>query len=110
MRRSPTPEGQRRADVTTATWPLGDERSATPPRRPLLLLGQDGVLQLLGNACLDDGLCRDLDGFAGRRVSAHARLPFLHDELDHARKDELTRALELLLSKLGQGVKEFARL
>ena len=49
---------------------------AGPESAARLLLRKDGVLQLLGDARLDDRLRGNLDCLARRRIAAHARLRF----------------------------------
>src|SRR5205085_6536708 len=51
------------------------------------------------NPRLHDGLRRNLDRFAGRRIAAHARLALLHHQLDHTRQDELAGALQFLFGE-----------
>ena len=73
-----------------------------------LLLGKNGVLQLLGDARLHHRLGRDLDGLAGGRVATHARLALLDHELHHARQHELAGPLQLFLRERGQLVEVLA--
>jgi hypothetical protein len=58
------------------------------PVVPPLLLGKNGVFQLLRDPGFDDGLGGNLDGLTRGRVAAHARLTLLDDELHHAGQDE----------------------
>ena len=79
--------------------PWGRGRSAPASSTCAYFRGQDGVLQRLGDAGLDDRLRRDLDRLARRGVAAHAGLPLLDDELHHVGQRELTGALQLLLGE-----------
>ncbi len=99
------------ADKATARW-RSPERRQGPGQGVLrrLLLRQDRVLQLLGDARLDDRLGGDLDRLAGRRVAAHAGLALLHDQLDHPGQHELAGPLQLLLRQRVQLIEELPRL
>jgi hypothetical protein len=87
----------------------GGWRDPATGRGPFRSCAGGRVLELLRDASLDDGLGRDLDGLAGRRVAAHARLALLDDELHHAGQHELARPLQLLLREHRQLVEELAR-
>src|SRR5882672_827459 len=78
--------------------------------RPYLLSWKHSVFQLLGNACLDDGLGGNLDGFPRRGVAAHSRLALLNHQLHHSREHELAGALQFLLRQRVQLVEELSRL
>jgi hypothetical protein len=49
----------------------------------LWLKRHDRVFGALRDPEFDDFLGRDLDGFAGRRIPAHARFPFHSDQTHH---------------------------
>src|SRR6185436_21064852 len=115
-----------RREATTDNRPAGDPPPRAAPgaeesasacgrkpqsyRPPYLLSWKHSVFQLLGDACLDDGLGGNLDGFPRRRVAAHSRLALLNHELHHSWEYELAGALQLLLRQRVQLIEELSRL
>src|SRR5262245_48184681 len=75
-----------------------------------LLAGENGVFELFRDASLDDGLGWNLDRLTGRRVAALPRLSLLDHELCNPRKNELARALQLLLGEAVQFIEHVANL
>src|SRR3990172_8311 len=93
--------------------PGADETASmrgTPCGSACLLLRQNGVLQLLRDPRLDDGLGGNLDLLARGRIASQARLALLDDQLHHPREHELARAPQLLLGQRVQLVEELPRL
>jgi hypothetical protein len=65
-------------------WPPGAGGAPKINSRGRLLRVQDGVFASLGDAEFYHALGRNLDGFAGSRVAAHARGTIDEDELAQA--------------------------
>src|SRR6185295_255727 len=103
--------GDRRPRYAGLTNPESSEVEWFGERQGLRLLArQHRILQLLGDARLDDGFRGNLDCLAGGRIAAHPRLALLYDELDHAGQHEFARALELSLRQRRELVEVLAGL
>jgi hypothetical protein len=93
--------------------PPGKKKAATRRLRPVansspLCVAQDGVFAGLGHAEFDDPLGRDLDGRAGGRIAAHARLAVHQDKLAQAGNGEAV--LGVLVGHRHQSLERQARL
>src|SRR4029434_3153703 len=88
---------QTRGTVAEARDGTGTAAGRGPPARlPVLLLAKHRVLQALREAELAHALGRNLEGLAGLRITADARLAIGEDQLAEARQEEHAALLGFL--------------
>src|SRR5262249_2814475 len=94
------------AEARDETGTAAGRGRGPPARLPVLLLAKHRVLEALSEAELAHALGGNLDGLAGLRITADARLAIREDQLAEARQEKYAALLRFLRrprERLGEG-------